>query len=332
MIILIACDERSSKEKLYSDLMRAGLATGTEVYVLSVANVFVPPGCRLVEPTDSLDEAYEKYIDRDLEKAYQDYVAQEIKKAEHIANDMTAKLQAKFPQWDFYAKATAGSPAWEIVKKAKEWNVDLIVVGSHGKMGVGGFLLGNVAMNVLSQAHCSVRVVRSTVEDNDMPSRIIIGIDGSPDSEMAINSIVARKWEAGSIAHLITSTNSAPYIAFRSDDNVGELQTQDGKLEASIQKMHSKYRSKLEKAGLCGSSLIAQGDPKAILQEEALDRRADCIFVGAQGHSKLDRLIIGSVSAAIAAQAPCSVEVVRNYAPQNKGVRDETKENTYSRR
>lgn len=38
---------------------------------------------------------------------------------------------------------------------------------------------------------------------------------------------------------------------------------------------------------------------------------ADCIFVGAKGTRGIDRLLLGSVSSAVAARARCSVEVVR---------------------
>ena len=38
---------------------------------------------------------------------------------------------------------------------------------------------------------------------------------------------------------------------------------------------------------------------------------ADCVFAGAKGLSRLERFLVGSVSTAVAARAPCSVEVVR---------------------
>ena len=38
---------------------------------------------------------------------------------------------------------------------------------------------------------------------------------------------------------------------------------------------------------------------------------ADCIFVGARGLNGLERLLLGSVSTAVASYAHCSVEVVR---------------------
>jgi nucleotide-binding universal stress UspA family protein len=72
---------------------------------------------------------------------------------------------------------------------------------------------------------------------------------------------------------------------------------------------------KLEAAGLKVSSLVASGDPKQILVEEAESCGADCIFVGARGHRGLQRLLLGSVATAVAARAGCTVEVVRPSGP-----------------
>jgi nucleotide-binding universal stress UspA family protein len=54
-----------------------------------------------------------------------------------------------------------GGPATEIVKTAKEWPADLIVIGSHGRAGVQRALLGSVAEGVMRHAPCPVLVVRA---------------------------------------------------------------------------------------------------------------------------------------------------------------------------
>jgi len=51
-----------------------------------------------------------------------------------------------------------------ILASAEEWQVDLIVVGSHGKGGIESFLLGNVAESIARHAKCSVEIVRVPVK------------------------------------------------------------------------------------------------------------------------------------------------------------------------
>ena len=54
----------------------------------------------------------------------------------------------------------SGDPAVEIVKAAKAWPADLIVIGSHGRGGLDRMLLGSVAESVMRHAPCPVLVVR----------------------------------------------------------------------------------------------------------------------------------------------------------------------------
>lgn len=54
-----------------------------------------------------------------------------------------------------------GAPSDEIVKAAKEWPADLIVIGSHGRGGIKRALVGSVAEGVMRQAPCPVLVVRA---------------------------------------------------------------------------------------------------------------------------------------------------------------------------
>ena len=54
-----------------------------------------------------------------------------------------------------------GKPATEILKAAKEWPADLIVIGSHGRGGVQRALLGSVAEAVMRHAPCPVLVIRA---------------------------------------------------------------------------------------------------------------------------------------------------------------------------
>jgi nucleotide-binding universal stress UspA family protein len=49
-----------------------------------------------------------------------------------------------------------GDPAGEIVRAAREHGCDLIVMGTHGRTGLGRLLLGSVAEQVVRKAPCPV--------------------------------------------------------------------------------------------------------------------------------------------------------------------------------
>jgi nucleotide-binding universal stress UspA family protein len=60
-----------------------------------------------------------------------------------------------------------------------------------------------------------------------------------------------------------------------------------------------------------------------ILVDEAEIWKADCMFVGARGLSRIDCCLPGSVSTAVASRAHCSVEVVRPNATPRAETSDE---------
>lgn len=54
----------------------------------------------------------------------------------------------------------AGDAKTVILDEAANWHADLIVLGSHGRKGLGRFLLGSVSEAVARHTSCSVEIVR----------------------------------------------------------------------------------------------------------------------------------------------------------------------------
>jgi nucleotide-binding universal stress UspA family protein len=63
--------------------------------------------------------------------------------------------------------------------------------------------------------------------------------------------------------------------------------------------------------GLLVTTKVILDSPKEAIIEEAESWGADLIVVGAHGYRGYERLMLGSVSQAVASQARCSVEIVR---------------------
>ncbi len=53
-----------------------------------------------------------------------------------------------------------GDPAASITDAARDWQADLVVIGSHGREGVDRIVLGSVARGVARKAPCPVLIVR----------------------------------------------------------------------------------------------------------------------------------------------------------------------------
>jgi nucleotide-binding universal stress UspA family protein len=70
---------------------------------------------------------------------------------------------------------TSGATAQAIVDYAEKENVQLIVVGTHGRGGVAHLLMGSVAERVVRTAHCPVLTVRRPERDFVMPDTAVAG-------------------------------------------------------------------------------------------------------------------------------------------------------------
>jgi universal stress protein A len=75
------------------------------------------------------------------------------------ARSRLAELAGRFGIAAADAHVSIGAPATQVVETARSVGADLIVVGSHGKHGLG-LLLGSTANGVLHQAHCDVLTIR----------------------------------------------------------------------------------------------------------------------------------------------------------------------------
>ena len=70
---------------------------------------------------------------------------------------------------NFEAIIANGIPFLEIIRTAREKEVDLIVVGTHGRTGLDHVLFGSTAEKVVRKAHCPVLSVRLPGKEFKMP-------------------------------------------------------------------------------------------------------------------------------------------------------------------
>jgi nucleotide-binding universal stress UspA family protein len=89
---------------------------------------------------------------------------QELRKnAEQLVANIAKMLSANGLMVE--TSVRTGDPHSIIVEVAKQWQADLIVVGSYGYSGLKRLLLGSVAHSVISNAPCSVEVVHKKLTD-----------------------------------------------------------------------------------------------------------------------------------------------------------------------
>jgi nucleotide-binding universal stress UspA family protein len=311
MKILIAYDGSESADKGIEALSRAGLPVDVDALVVSVAEVWLPP------PGGDFDDTFPLQIPAGLKRA-RAHAAQIVREAQELAAAGSKRVRESFPEWTLHHRAVAGSPAHEVLNLAREWKPSLIVVGSHGRSALGRFVLGSVSQKVLTEAQTSVRITRQTTGTGASATRIVVGVDGSAGAEQAVRAVAIRSWTAGSEVRVVVAddllmANSAYRIIPPVDDFVDEVnRTERTEAERIAAKAVEELRARLVEKNVTVSSAILTGDPKQVIVRHAEEFGADCIFTGATGfNNPIERFLVGSVSAAVAARAHCSVEVVR---------------------
>jgi nucleotide-binding universal stress UspA family protein len=152
--ILVALDNSSQRSTVFDQALALAQQSSARLMLVHVLSAYEEgsPGI----PIRSY-HAYYPALDDTTWKIYQErWEAFESLGLEQLNRDIAtaqeAGVQAEFSQ-------SAGEPPQVICNVAKSWGADLIVVGSHGRKGLGELLLGSVSNYVMHHAPCSVLVV-----------------------------------------------------------------------------------------------------------------------------------------------------------------------------
>jgi nucleotide-binding universal stress UspA family protein len=148
--------------------------------------------------------------------------------------------------------------------------------------------------------------------------KILLAVDGSPSSNAAVDEVCLRPWPTGSEVRVITVLpNLEPYqngvARFPTTSACDYYFKEQGEEAAEL--LNSVTASVGKRApGLVLTRALREGRPADIVLDEAERWGADLIVLGSHGYGTLRRLLLGSVSLAVALNAPCSVEIVRRPA------------------
>ena len=291
MKILLATDSSASSEAVTSEVARRPWPQGTEVCVLSVV------GLRDLATWDVADAVAEA----------------EGEDARALAQSAADRLSSR--GIDTTAAVIKGHPRARITEYAESWGADFIFVGSHGHCRPSRFLLGSTAKAVLRHAHCSVGIARTHPSGNEATinsgMKIMLAVDGSDYAMSAARSLAERPWPAGSEVKIVSAVQpyEPPEGPFYPEPST--IRRVNALLTKLSRKAVRDARQVIRGSGLQASTSVLVGSPKTCLLEGAENWCADLILVGSHGLSGMVRLLMGSVSEAVAIHAHCSVEIIR---------------------
>jgi nucleotide-binding universal stress UspA family protein len=209
---------------------------------------------------------------------------------------------------------TVGDAATEILNEVAQRRADLIVMSTHGRSGIGRWIYGSVADQVMRRAPVPVLLVPAHARVNwpsDRTPRILVPLDGS---ELAHGAVEAADELAGAVdGELVLASAVEPHPPSYGDpstflmvDPTVELNNASELLERSALVLRARGR-KVEVAVLIGFAVTAIAD-------FARERHVDAIAMSTHGSGGLTRLIMGSVATGIVQRADVPVLVLRPSA------------------
>ena len=146
--------------------------------------------------------------------------------------------------------------------------------------------------------------------------RILLAVDGSACSEVAVEEFAQRVWPADSQVRIMSVVETpAPLTSASLPAAADYFEETERRARENARRAVERAADKLRESGKGGrleiSTDILSGSPKRVIVEEAEKWDADLIVVGSHDYRSRERMLLGSVSQAVAMHAECSVEIVR---------------------
>jgi len=195
-----------------------------------------------------------------------------------------------------------GNVAETILQTATEEQCDLIVLGSRGLSGFKRLMLGSISNAVAAKAQCPVLVIKRPPPDVLFWRRVLVATGGSPWSDAAVDHALELARMQQLEVCLLYVERRRP----RRTDSLSSL-TSDGKSILALAEARAAV------AGVSYETKLAYGDVATTILQAATEQQCDVVVLGSRGLTGFKRLMLGSISNAVAATAPVPVLIVKRF-------------------
>ena len=213
------------------------------------------------------------------------------------------------------AKVRGYSAGEVILRYTDEHDIDLVVMGTHGRRGPARLFLGSVAEEVVRHAPCPVLTLREEKAPKAIEAveKILVPVDFSPYSQEALSygKEVAALYGAGlQVLHTIEEP-AYPYFYTPGGtySPVEQLEALREKAEEALDKMLSETPGPEVPA----ERFVATGRPASEIARFAEERGSDMVVIATHGLTGLERLLVGSTAEQVVRLAHCPVFTVKSF-------------------
>jgi nucleotide-binding universal stress UspA family protein len=233
-----------------------------------------------------------------------------------IKEEARARLQELAPDRDLDTTVSlqlSFDVADSINEYVEEREIDLVVMGTHGRQGLDRLMLGNVADKIIRHAPCPVMTVREEVpwtdEGEDVVFQDILApIDFSDHSRKALRTSKTFARAYGARQHLlfIAEKRTVPTFSDTGIPGVGVVEM-DPEIVKNAEKGLQQLDENVGGPDVKSEYHVREGDVSQDIVDFAETRGIDLIVMATRGLTGINRFLLGSNTERIVRVAPCPV-------------------------
>jgi len=206
------------------------------------------------------------------------------------------------------------SAATAILGYASDNNIDLIVMGTHGRRGLGHLLLGSAAEEVVRLAACPVFTIRELKEPKPVMkvNNILVPVDFSnySKSALAYASEIALSYNAQlQVLHIIEETMH-PAFSISGKSSIFDLVPG---IKEDSRKRIDKMLKDIVSDKVKSNVYIQAGRAASDIIKFAKENSTDLIVIATHGLTGLEHMLLGSVTEKVVRMAHCPVFTVKSF-------------------
>lgn len=229
------------------------------------------------------------------------------------AEEKLASLEQDHPAIvsQIHRRGVAAAP--EILDYAREHDIDLIVMATHGRRGARRLLVGSVTEEVVRKASCPVLAVHTRGDeapDHEAIRRILVPLDFSAGSDAAISCARSLGGLFGAKLDLLHVIEQPPFPVFY--EAVGGFSSlYPPELEEEAKKRLRELFEASDGPRVSHERHVLTGIPAEEILRFAEDSKTDLIVTPTHGLSGLPYALLGSIAEKLVRRASCPVLVTR---------------------
>lgn len=195
----------------------------------------------------------------------------------------------------------------EILRSLEKENIDLVVIGTHGRTGFKHFRLGSVAEKVVQHSSVPVLIHRG---ESKAPKRVLIPVDFSENSKEGFH--LGLKWASDlqSEIYLLHVVGLQDLYSYKdlfipvepSIEEALKMEAQE-KLKDWAKEIKTPFHQEVR----IGNSFL---EIEAAIQNQNID----LVVLATHGRTGLKHFLMGSIAEQVVRHSPCSVLTIRPAA------------------